>query len=78
MLTDACIHASNATEILLDEKDKGESFYPDRAYSGEAHEKIIAGKEMTNKVCEKCYRNRPITEDQKSCNTEKSRIRYRV
>jgi len=49
----------------LDENDKGEAFYADSAYTGEPQEKIIASKEMENRVCEKGYRNRPLTEEQK-------------
>lgn len=78
LVTDASVHDSQATEKLLDEKDKGEAFYADSAYSGEPQEKIIADKEMINKVCEKGYRNKPLTEDQKGENTTKSRIRSRV
>ena len=33
---------------------------------------------MKNKVHEKDYRNRPLTEEQKASNTEKSKIRARV
>lgn len=33
---------------------------------------------MVNKVCEKGHRNKPLTEQQKNNNTEKSRIRSRV
>ena len=78
MVTDAGVHDSNATEVLLDENDKGEAFYADSAYTGEPQEKIISEKEMVNEVCEKGYRSRPLTEKQKSSNTEKSRIRSRV
>lgn len=78
LVTDASVHDSQATEHLLDEKDKGEDFYADSAYSGEPQEKIIADKEMTNKVCEKGTRNHPLTEEQKANNKEKSRIRSRV
>jgi IS5 family transposase len=78
MVTDASVHDSNATYDLLDDKDKGEEFYADSAYSGEPQEKIIAGKEMINKVCEKGARNHPLTEEQKAGNREKSRIRSRV
>jgi IS5 family transposase len=78
MVTDASVHDSQATEELLDEKDKGEDFYADSAYSGEPQEKIIAGKEMNNKVCEKGARNRPLTEEQIASNREKSKIRSRV
>jgi IS5 family transposase len=77
-VTSASVHDSQATEGLLDENDKGEDFYADSAYSGEPQEKIIAGKEMNNKVCEKGARNHPLTEEQKANNSVKSRIRSRV
>ena len=63
---------------MLDEGDKGEDFFADSAYSGEPQEKIIAAKEVNNKVCEKGARNRPLTEEQINNNREKSRIRSRV
>jgi len=78
MVTDASVHDSNATEELLDEKDKGEDFYADSAYSGAPQEKIISDKEMNNKVCEKGVRNHPLTEAQRASNREKSRVRSRV
>jgi len=78
MVTDASVHDSQVTEALLDEKDKGEDFYADSAYSGAPQEKIIEGKEMNNKVCEKGARNRPLTDEQKANNREKSRVRSRV
>jgi len=78
IVTDASVHDSQATEELLDEKDTGEDFYADSAYSGEPQEKIIAAKEMNNKVCEKGARNRPLTDEQKASNRGKSRVRSRV
>jgi hypothetical protein len=33
---------------------------------------------MTNQVCEKGYRNKPLSDEQKASNREKSRIRSRV
>jgi IS5 family transposase len=77
-VTDASVHDSQVTEELLDEKDRGEDFYADSAYSGEPQEKIIAAKEMNNKVCEKGARNRPLTDEQIANNREKSRVRSRV
>jgi len=62
----------------LDEKDKGQDLYADSAYTGEEQEKTIAKYEMNNKVHEKGYRNKPLTEEQKKSNTEKSKIRARV
>ena len=77
-VTSAEVHDSQVTDALLDEKDKGEPLYADSAYTGEPQEKIIAGKEMVNRVCKRGYRNRPLTEEQKVNNTEKSRFRSRV
>jgi len=78
MVTDSVVHDSNATAPLLDEKDKGEEFYADSAYSGIPQEAIIEGKEMINQVCEKGVRNRPLTEEQRASNREKSRVCSRV
>jgi IS5 family transposase len=77
-VTSAEVHDSQVTDALLDENDKGEPFYADSAYTGESQEKIIASKKMKNQVCEKGYKNRPLTEEQKTNNTEKSRFRSRV
>ncbi|MDR2650741.1 MAG: IS5 family transposase [Prevotellaceae bacterium] len=78
MVTSAEVHDSKATEHLLDDSDRGEPFYADSAYTGESQEKIIDDKGMENRVCEKGYRNRPLTDGQKANNREKSRIRSRV
>jgi IS5 family transposase len=77
-VTSASVHDSQATGTLLDENDKGEAFYADSAYTGKSQEEIIQNREMENRVCEKGYRNKPLTEEQKSNNTEKSRFRSRV
>jgi IS5 family transposase len=78
-VTSAEVHDSRATEDLLDKKkDGGEPFYADSAYTGEPQEKIIKDKKMINRVCERGYRNNPLTDEQKANNTEKSRFRSRV
>jgi IS5 family transposase len=78
MVTDASVHDSKATDTLLNEKDRGEPFFADSAYTGESQEAIIEKKGMENQVCEKGARNRPLTEEQKANNREKSRVRSRV
>jgi transposase, IS5 family len=45
---------------------------------GRPQEKIIESKQMINKICEKGYRNKPLTQEQKYQNAEKSRTRSRV
>ena len=78
VVTDASVHDSQATEDLLDQKDKGQDLYADSAYTGEEQEKTIAKYRMNNKVHEKGYRNKPLTEEQKASNTNKSKTRARV
>lgn len=78
LITSASVHDSQVIEPLLDEKDKGEEFYADSAYTGEEQERIIAEKEMINQVIEKGYKNRPLTEEQKASNRIKSGTRSRV
>lgn len=77
-VTDASVHDSQVMDELLDENDKGEDFYADSAYGGTKQEETIREKGMVNQVCEKGYRNKPLTEEQKASNREKSRVRSRV
>jgi IS5 family transposase len=78
IVTNASVHDSQPVEQLLTEKDKNQELYADSAYTGEAQEKIYQNKEVINKVHEKGYRNRPLTESQIASNKEKSSIRVRV
>jgi len=77
-ITDASVHDSQVLDDLLDEKDKDQDLHADSAYTGKDQDEIIAKYEMKNKVHEKGYRNKPLTEQQKESNTKKSRIRARV
>lgn len=77
-VTDASVHDSQTMEDLLEDQDKGEYFYADSAYTGENQEAIIESKGLINKVCEKGYRNNPLTTEQKESNKQKSKIRSRV
>lgn len=77
-VTDASVHDSQALEPLLTEEDKGQSLYADSAYTGEEQEVTISKAEMVNKVHEKGYKNKPLTETQKANNKNKSKYRARV
>jgi len=77
-VTDASVHDSQTLDNLLTEKDKDQDLYADSAYTGEEQDKIIEKYEMKNKVQEKGYRNRSLTDEQKASNTKKSKIRARV
>ncbi len=77
-VTDASVHDSQVIGELLDKTDKGEAFYADSAYTGQAAEEIYQEKGVVNFVNEKGYKNKPLTEEQKAANREKSKVRARV
>ena len=76
--SDASVHDSKALELLLTEKDKGQTLYADSAYTGPYQEATISEHKMINNVHEKGRINKPMTEEQKSNNSIKSKIRARV
>jgi IS5 family transposase len=78
IVTDASVHDSQAIEGLLTENDKGQPLYADSAYTGEKQENIYKNKEVINMVHEKGYKGKPLTDEQKADNREKSRVRVRV
>lgn len=74
--TPASVHDSKEVTALLTEEDKGKPLYLDAGYAGKDDE--IRKYGMTPVICEKGYRNRPLTEAQKAGNRERSKIRSRV
>ncbi len=78
IVTDASVHDSQALDKLLDEKDKEQELYADSAYTGDNQEQTIEKHKMVNKVHEKGYRNKPLTDEQKANNKIKSKTRVRV
>ena len=78
VVTDASVHDSQALDNLLDKKDKGQKLYADSAYTGEKQKKIIKKYQLKNKVHEKGYRGKPLTDKQKKKNKIKSKTRARV
>jgi transposase, IS5 family len=77
-VTDASVQDSQVIDYLLDSKDEDEDFYADSAYGGQSQETSIEDKKMINQVCERAYKNKPLTEEQKIINTQKSQTRSRV
>lgn len=77
-VTSASAHDSQALEKLLDEKDKGQPLHADSAYAGEEMEGMVRTVEMINKIHEKGYKNKPLTDKQKESNRTKSSKRARV
>ena len=77
-ITPASVHDSEVMEELLEESDHGQELYADSAYTGPSCSSAIKANAMENQVCEKGYRNKPLTKKQKKSNTKKSKIRSRV
>ena len=77
-VTNASVHDSQPLDKLLTEDDAGQDFHADSAYTGEDQEKVISKYEMNKQVHEKGYRNKPLTDEQKASNKQKSRTRARV
>jgi len=78
-VTDASVHDSQTTLSLLNKEDENQPFYADSAYTGEDLEnKLVAEKKVVPNIIEKGYRNKPLTDQQKDDNKEKSKVRVRV
>ncbi len=81
-VTDAAIHDSQVFEALLDhsedESGKKRAIYADSAYRSQQKEASLATANIPSQICEKGARNQPLTAEQKTSNTEKSRVRVRV
>ena len=70
-VTPANVHDSNEFEEFFNDQDN--AAYADSAYVGRN-----LPEHVKNEVCEKGYRNKPLTEAQKENNRRKSRIRCRI
>lgn len=75
-VTDASVHDSQVVDALLTKKDQDQELYADSAYVGQ--ESILEKHQVKNQIHEKGYKNNPLTEEQKTANTKKSRTRVRV
>ena len=70
-VTPANVHDNKEFEDFFNEQD--EAAYADSAYIGRN-----LPEHVRNEVCEKGYRNKPLTEEQKENNRRKSKIRCRI
>ena len=75
-VTDASVHDSQKLAELVATAD-GE-VYADSAYRSAEAEAMLAQKQVTSQIHERAYRNRPLTEEQKEGNRQKSKIRARI
>jgi IS5 family transposase len=77
-VTDASVHDSQMIMALIDSFDL--KLWADSAYVGEEIRNRILGiyPEIKLYINEKGYKNKPLTDEQKASNREKSRVRSRV
>ena len=75
-MTDASVHDSQMLESLVQPTDG--VVYADSAYRSAAAEALLTEKAVTSQIHERAYRNRPLTDEQKESNRQKSRIRARI
>ena len=78
MVSDASVHDSKVLDMLLTEEDENQPLYADSAYTGANLDQTISNGKMINQVCEKGYRNNPLTTEQQANNRIKSKTRARV
>jgi len=60
------VHDSNVFESLLTGKEK--EVFADSAYKSKKHDESLKAKHITNRVLDRAYRNKPLTELQKRSN----------
>jgi len=75
-VTDASVHDSQMLEPLLDGREG--AVYADSAYRSAEAEAMLAGKRITSQIHERAYRNRPLSDEQKEGNRQKSKVRARI
>jgi IS5 family transposase len=79
-VTTASVHDSVPFLGLVPKKaDKdGQPIYADSAYAGSETAEALVKRKFNPKICEKGYRNKPLTDKQRENNRKKSKIRCRV
>ncbi len=77
-VTDAAVHDSQVLGAVLDDENEGEEIWADSAYRSELIEWVLELLQFLSHIHERAYRNRPLTEEQKESNRERSKIRAKV
>ena len=75
-VTDASVHDSQAMPDLITKDDQ--TMYADSAYTGSTIADALTSNGIENQICEKGFRNHPLTDEQKERNRKKSKVRSRV
>ena len=72
-LTAGNTHDSQVFESLLTGNEQ--AVYADSAYKSKAHDQLLENKRIKNKVLDRSYRNKPLTDKKKESNRYASQIR---
>ena len=75
-VTDASVHDSQKLAELVATVDG--AVYADSAYRSAEAEAMLAQKQVTSHLHERAYRNRPLSDEQKESNRQKSKVRARI
>ena len=78
IITDASVHDSQALTRLLDDLNTGKGVWADSAYRSAGIEWLLSLLNWISHIHERPYRNRPLSEEQKEKNTERSKTRSQV
>ncbi|NEP19578.1 MAG: IS5 family transposase [Leptolyngbya sp. SIO4C1] len=77
-VTDAAVHDSQVLGQLLDADNSDDELWADSAYLSAAIVEVLGWMGFVSHINERAYRNRPLSEQQKADNRERSKTRARV
>ncbi len=77
-VTDASVHDSQKLDDVLDLHNDSNDVWADSAYRSEEQEQRLKEKGYKSHIHERSYRGKPLTPEQETANTERSRVRVRV
>lgn len=77
-VTDASVHDSQVLGALLDPENDDDELWADSAYRSAEIVEILSWMGFICHINERPYRNRPLTDEQKEANRERSKTRVKV
>ena len=77
-VSDAAVHDSQVIGQLLDVDNGGNDVWADSAYLSAAIVEVLGWMGFISHINERAYRNRPLSDQQKADNRERSKIRAKV
>lgn len=77
-VTDAAVHDSKVLGHRLDGDNSDDEIWADSAYLSTAIVEVLGWMGFISHINERAYRNRPLTDEQKAANRERSKTRSKV